>query len=1390
MVRERRTRRDVRLGAGIAASCLLHLCSGVCAAQFAQARGSTPVPVYADDSTSARDALARLGDLIAGGNEGEAVRSLQRLLDEAGDRVLEVSGDDDLFISVREHVHRRLLDNPELLERYRRAQEPEAARALERGELRAAERSRLLTPSGYEAALRVAQLELEAARFESARFALLQLEEHPDRRGRSGEGAARLMGLLARYIDRPEVREAAGRWAAEAGLDTSGDAEDLFERPPGAASEAADPTSRSPLINLDEIVAKPIQSVPLVDEGVRIGLGTPASSAWALPAIVGEEIFINDGLRVISMERFTLAHRWTTPIADGTARTQAQPDRLRRRQARPVQPRGVAVGGGLVFASSGHGPTHEADPPEHVVALSRRTGEMVWSFHPSEAMDTFAGAETDGIVRHDEGTVIFAAQIRPDDRRLWSYRLFGLEADTGAVRWSRLIGTAGSVGWNATPVRPTIQRVRHGVVYRSDSFGLISAIEAATGRVRWVRRHPVEAYGIAPDMRPALAPAPEFFGDRMVVMSGDSRAILVLDPATGELLHSIDATLLGSPAMVLPAGDKFGVLGDQRVLWLDADDPDPTGVELGPRVTLEGLTGRPTTDGERLLLPMASGIGVLDPGRPERIERVELQRAGVILATDGQVLVSTPDAMHSFLVWETAERTLASRLSRDEHDPEPALILAELAYLAGRESRIEPAVAELQDRLGSLPEDRGRETRRRAFRVVLEMLEPTGRRAERPMLPTAIRTALVPHLLSMASSPEERVSGLLAKGALAESTGDAPGALDVYQEILGDSELAHANWRGPGAVLRAEMETTRRIRRVLGASGGGLYEVYEREARRLAGALGENADPSALADVASRYPASEVAPGLWLSASEQTDREHEAERWLHASMDALIERARAGMEIDRSVASEVGGRLAGTLLEQRRPEAASRVLDRIDDALPGLRLTSGGEAIEAEALRGRVAEVLGDLAWRPRIGGVFGEAAEEYRGGRLLAPMLSGGAPVAPGYAVMLQGDRLVLLEPGGGAGRTVSERWSRPGREGTELVRADREGVVIREIVDGEARISRLSARDGQEIWSRRIDGDLLAGAPDTRVMMPTVGEVRLSDVVAASTDRTLVLARRQGEATAIDIDSGRTLWGLEAGEFPLHSVGAGSGVVALGGQDTSLQAAAGVSVLDERSGEPIASLAASELAPGGLRWMRLTDPRVLAIGLEDRVVVFDLARGERMWAHADGEMAGSVDAWVSDGRLLVLTPQRGLAIAELSTGERIATLDPQPALISARPVSLVRMGEHDALVSQSGLLMLNQQGEVVGRDAASGAGALDSYAGPGVGAEAFVLVDRGARGGSARRVRIADTTGRYTSEPAALTLSQEDEPERAVVLEGVVLVQTRLGVIALPAPVDGVSG
>lgn len=119
------------------------------------AQGQMPVasPVYLDDSPRAAAVLSGLKDLGPDRNLEDAARAVQARLNEEPRRVLPSAADGAVFVTVRDRLNEALLENKELLEKYREVFEPISRAALSGSEIARAEESYLLTAAGYEAVL-------------------------------------------------------------------------------------------------------------------------------------------------------------------------------------------------------------------------------------------------------------------------------------------------------------------------------------------------------------------------------------------------------------------------------------------------------------------------------------------------------------------------------------------------------------------------------------------------------------------------------------------------------------------------------------------------------------------------------------------------------------------------------------------------------------------------------------------------------------------------------------------------------------------------------------------------------------------------------------------------------------------------------------------------------------------------------------------------------------------------------------------------------------------------------------------------------------------------------------------------------------------------------------
>ena len=369
------------------------------------ARAQNITPVYVDDSVAARETLAKIPELLRAGNTAQAARNLQNLLDTESDRMLEAGDDQDFFRSVRAHVHQLLLSTPQLLQPYRLNESDRAAAALAQGDFLNVERSRLLTPAGLEAALRLSQIHLEAGRFEAARLTLAQLQTHPDRltSPAAAKSCAAAAVAVARSIDRDDVRAWARALATSAQLPEPS-AADLapLPRPARASLVPLSPMSQAGPIAADLGGIDPLSSVLLgtqfersrdpADEQLRVlerEVEMPDRALpWTFATVLGDTVFINDGVEFTAMDRYTLSNRWRSrppEIVFDDPSWDERRGRIYRSDlgASLEDVASVSVGSGVVVGATGLavGGGRRGDPRVH--AFDAQSGAWIWSLDPA-----------------------------------------------------------------------------------------------------------------------------------------------------------------------------------------------------------------------------------------------------------------------------------------------------------------------------------------------------------------------------------------------------------------------------------------------------------------------------------------------------------------------------------------------------------------------------------------------------------------------------------------------------------------------------------------------------------------------------------------------------------------------------------------------------------------------------------------------------------------------------------------------------------------------------------------------------------------------------------------------------------------------------------------------
>ncbi len=1295
------------------------------------ARAQIPNPVYVDVSPVARDALVRAREMAAGGNLPQAARELQRLLDEHADRVVPVAGEPDLLRAVRAQAHVTLLENPELLAQYLAAEEPRAREILAEGTLDAARRvesSRLLTTAGFEAVLRVAQSQLEAACFEAARITLEQLESHPFRRDPAGHDAARhaaeLMARVVPYLegDRGEARERAARWGTEAGLDPRQPGVGA-ERPPAARVTSV--LAPAPPLDAPSVPNRPLWSAPVEPpEGTAIAPQPPPNivapgapkdpeSLWVLPTVAGDTLYLNDGTWITARDRFTLQLRWAVEpgsAEDEESRWSARTQALMRGASRQVEDtNSVTIAGRIVLATTGVAREGSRDGDARTHALDAESGKVLWSAHVPDLDPQLLSGSVRGPVMVDGDTVIVAVRKSAMARRIVSVYLVGLELRTGTLRWVRLIASAGALPFNRERRISDACALDQGVVYVCDQLGAAAAVEASTGRPIWVRRMPVA--GVAETGLPWRWSSPIALRSWLIMLSPDHRELLRLDRHTGEIHGKRAAGALGEPDYLVLAGDRLGAVGDTRIAILDAPSADTAPVTLTRGAADPGIRARVVVAGDRLLVPRPDGLSVIDPRRPETpVAEVPLEAMGTVLPIENQLLVIDSRDVHSYLAWPVAQSLLRGRMTRDPLNPEPACTYAELAYRAGKPEEVAPAADLALDAIERDPEAHGA-VRARLFGVLREMVDSSQERWVRgapydprtPVLDPAVLAAVIDRLGRSASGPEDRVTHLMALGRLREAELIIPRAIEAYQRILADTALAAAYWRGPGVRVRAELEATSRIRRLVTEHGAGAYAPFDAEAAIALAGLGPTPTVAAMESVARRYPASNLNPSLWLRVAGEGERAAiqgpGAVEALREGLAAIDLSRLAGRTPDPTTEAELAGRLITELIARDRVYTASRLIAALRVERPNLVPTNRGAALDIARLASELTNRLAALQRLPRIGRALRPEVQALDGWSIMEPVSVEGAPVACEHVMLtsLKHNKVALwgipggigasqaskagVAPGGNGAATPPAKgtgpeylamlWSRdfPAAE-PRLLRVDPKSVYL--MWDGGEQgpsVERIDAVTGATVWRTDPLRTLFAAEPGHRERLeidalkfetPIDSVVEARAILWAIDERAMIVAERIGRIAAFDPETGRLLWKQVSPISRLHDLDAAGGLVAIGGAAPPAANPAAIAGLtpmvrlhDARTGELVRSI---DTLTTPLRWLRLVPSgataSTLVLAEEAEITALDAQRAAVNWSIPGGPAFGSIDAWIFGERMFVLTRERDLWFVSLSTG------------------------------------------------------------------------------------------------------------------------------------------
>lgn len=1367
-------------------------------------------PVYIADATMAEEAVSTLPALMARGGADEAVRLVQRVLEEQGDRML-ASEEPGVYVSVRQRLHRQMLGDAALLSAYRMRQTPRARALLQEGRWAEVARSYWLTEPGFEAGLRAAQMLVESGSFSSGVRTIADLLEHPDARANAASAAA-LGATAASYDNSDRAWNIADRWAALAGRA-------LPERRAAArpvmgseaikhvpAWNAASPAPKAP-ISLEGVVPRSLHRAELtemdpgdVPDPTLRGSAPRMELGWTLPTLAGSELYTNDGITLSSFDRFTLRPRWR--LREPSVNTdEGRTRQTRSRLGRIVEDSGsVTVGDDAVYASLGLQRSGGDESVGRVVSVDRATGRVRWSVVLGSLSEDLRGAEPRGPLILDGDVLVVGARKNLRSRRLVSLSVVGLDARTGALLWSRSLGSAGSLPFQQLTQLSEGGALYDGVVYWTDKIGLVGAVETATGRVLWVRATSAPGLYTRGARTPYTTSIPIVNEHGLFVLTPDQAQILRIDPADGRLLSSRVAEPLGQAGYLAPVGDRIASVGVNRVAFYDPARFEERMVHITPDLDDRGIRGRAVAAGDRIAVPVSGGLLLIEPGGAMRRERVDLDATGNLALSDGQVVVIDEVEAHSFLSWETASGMLERRV--DEGDFEAALALADLAHRTGREERVVSAIDEAV-RLAGRTQDAGA-ARARVFDAVRALADPE---AGAGAVGSATRGALLERMGSVARSHEQRVAHAMATGAWRASAGDIAGAVSAYQDVLIDPAWARSIWSGGGLSVRAELEATRRLQDLAQRHGSRATGVPDRMAAAEIEALGQGGAPADWETVARRYPVATGGPLAWSRASAGWIREQRwtsAERSARAGLRAATQMQRRGQPVERAVLEELAGSLMTALLSQGRAEEATDALAEVVGVFGELNPTTDGRAVAVSAE---------PAARRWPVVGARIERAE--------TPTLIPGSPVAallpsdPGLVVMYApnlGEIAAYRAESLASGEARAEwRDDQVGTLHPVFVQADARALVLvwpDELDTG--RPARAEARDpatGRVLWTTdlRFQIDRIDPGPDPAVRLngqivaPLDGGVSNSQLVTVSDGRTLVMSDRMGRGVGIDLADGRVLWNRLFGMTRVYGMDLGGGVLGVCGaavrgpvardadpMDATLRGVG--EAIDARTGETIQLV--DDLG-AETRWVRVAPDGQVLIAASLRILALDTVSGRVDWSNADEELGGSMDAWVLGETLVVLGQDRMLWPVSRREGVRLRTglnnlgrgADRGWISMERRSFGLVALGAR-------GVTTHAHDGTLLAADALEVPRAFQHTL---LGERRAVLIDRGetdSQGETRVGVALVDTSTGRTEDRVTLVLpeSVRRTPVNAVLGDGIVVVG--FGEVSMVLGVPGGDG
>ncbi len=955
----------------------------VLAQPFGQAGGTPQVPVYIDDSPTARQLAKQADRLIEQDRVVEALRALQTVIERYPYKLMPRA--ERLHVDALVHVRQRITGNPALLDAYRRQFEPAAKRALDQATANGNDLDALASvaqrfgpcSAGLEASLRLAGLLLESADPTAAAAVLDAVATHPDIKSH----AARWHWL----------QSVAGLYASDA---------DRLARHTQALRQLPDGQEQVELIQawqqrsarggtlqvLDPMRPLPDAQPPDLSEPARwtfdfgtaptgrpdIGLGRSRRTGSTerhpiIPVVAGDRLYLNDSRNIVALDRNSRFVVWRF---DGTAATASDTPLGRRGSSQGgVEARGVAVGGARVVAVIGNLPATAfggwggVSVSSKLVSLDRDSGKPLWSIDPGDIDKSLNNAFFHGTPIVDRGRV-YALIRRSAIANFQDAYAVCVDLADGKTKWRRYLSS--SIASN-TVSNGTLSAMvfDHGRLYVADRLGAVACIAGHDGRMLWLRQTHDAAKKVNPigvgafqvqSSWTALLPARTPAGLVLPPQSSGDKALL-LDTDTGEVVRELEGAHWQQASSLMPVGDDLLCMG-MTVTLIDGKTFKPKWQRQLNTEERQTIDGRAAVTPTRILLPTHDRILVLDTATGKTLGRHDVAKAGNVLLVEGQVITAGGSQVRSYMDWARVRANL-TRLIRDHPlDPTRGLALAEAAFRADEPDAAIDAIDEslkaLHRRLQAVdPNDPQDEkaagvTRQNVFDTLLAFAEQ--KRARSPQL----RQLIFDRLGQSTATPKHDVAYQLALGRFLEETGESIRAADHFQAVLSDPDLANQLYERAEGTRRAGLEAKMRLAALIKAHGARVYAKHESAAadELVAQKFSPRPNVKRLEQLAERYPLSRTAPSALLMAADALAAENQHEHAIAQLRQAYRHMSELRRIYDNdsqnALAQRVVGKLATWYVKLDQPWRARHWLRRLKREYEGIDPLRDGRPVPVD----------------------------------------------------------------------------------------------------------------------------------------------------------------------------------------------------------------------------------------------------------------------------------------------------------------------------------------------------------------------------------------------------------------------------------------------------------